>query len=114
MRGKVTDGLNWFINNIVVKIAETVLLARYLFVVLVFVIVGFAFYQVGSGTIKFIFFPQIESDEIRVNLTMPVGTNFETTRYYTNQIMDGFYQVADDITGGNKEDLYENISISAG
>ena len=113
-RGKVTDGLNWFINNIVVKIAETVLLARYLFVVLVFVIVGFAFYQVGSGTIKFIFFPQIESDEIRVNLTMPVGTNFETTRYYTNQIMDGFYQVADDITGGNKEDLYENISISAG
>lgn len=113
-RKKVTIGLNWFIDKIILTMARTFISARYIFVMIVFCIIGFAFFLVGSGTVKFIFFPQIESDEIRVNLEMPVGTNFETTKFYTDQITKSFNQLAEKFESDTGIPIYKNISVSIG
>ncbi len=114
LRKKVTLGLNWFVDKIVLKFAEVAIAARYVFVLIVFVIIGIAFAQVITGNIKFIFFPQIESDEIRVNLEMPVGTNFATTKYYADQITQSFDALAQEYKEENGSDLYKNIAVSIG
>ncbi|MEM7618279.1 MAG: efflux RND transporter permease subunit [Pseudomonadota bacterium] len=114
LRGKVTAGLNWTVDNIILKMAEVFIAGRYVFVLIVFSFVFFAFYQLGSGNMKFIFFPQIESDEIRVNLEMPVGTNFTTTKYYTDQITSSFEKLAEEYEEQNGGKLYKNISTSIG
>jgi len=114
LRGKVTTGLNWFVDTIILKMAAFFIAARYVFVLIVFSVVFFAFFQVSSGNVKFIFFPQIESDEIRVNLEMPVGTNFVTTKYYTDQITNSFDELAKEYKDENGSDLYKNIAVSIG
>jgi len=114
LRGKVTTGLNWFVDTIILKMAAFFIAARYVFVLIVFSVVFFAFFQVSSGNVKFIFFPQIESDEIRVNLEMPVGTNFVTTKYYTDQITNSFDELGKEYKDENGSDLYKNIAVSIG
>ncbi len=113
-RRKVTAGLNWFVDNIILSMARVFISARYIFVLIVLCIIGFAFSLIGSGTVKFIFFPQIESDEIRVNLEMPVGTNFETTKFYTDQITESFNQLAEKFESETGAPIYKNISVSIG
>ena len=39
-----------------------------------------------SGWMRFVFFPRIESETIRINLTMPANTSFEITERYINHI----------------------------
>jgi len=109
VRRIVSNGLEVFIDKALLPLARILMAARYLFIVITFVVIGFAFFQVTSGNIKFIFFPQIESDEIRVNLEMPVGTPFETTQFYTEQIMDSFNTLSED-----NNTLHKNTAISIG
>lgn len=115
IRRAVAKGLYWFIQNAILPLAGFFIRARYVFIVMVALIVGFAFYQVKSGNVRFVFFPSIESDEIRVNLEMPVGTPFETTKFYANQITDSFYKVAEQFnTTDESGKIYKNISVSIG
>ena len=114
LRRKVSQGLDWVVEKIILPMARLFISARYPFVLIVFFIIFFGFFQVTSGNIKFIFFPQIESDEIRVNLEMPIGTNFENTKYYTDIITQKLDTLSDEITGGNGNKIYKNISVSIG
>ncbi|MEM6810846.1 MAG: efflux RND transporter permease subunit [Pseudomonadota bacterium] len=113
IRSKVSKGLEWFIDKIIEPMAHLFFAGRYVFIVIVFLIIGFAISQVTSGNLKFIFFPQIESDEIRVNLELPVGTNFEKTKFHTDQIIDAFYELSDELSPPGQK-LYENIATSIG
>ena len=116
LRRKVSNILEWVMDKAILPMARFFIAARYPFVCIVAFITFFAFFQVSSGQMKFIFFPQIESDEIRVNLEMPVGTNFETTKYYTDMITDSLEQINDELTAGdeNAEKIYKNMSVSIG
>lgn len=46
-----------------------------------------------SGWTKFVFFPRIPSETVRVNLTMPTGTPFEVTDKFIRRITDAAYDL---------------------
>lgn len=112
---KVDEALKKFIEKLVLPVVKTVLAGRYIFLVMMGFICFVAFYWMGSGSMKFVFFPQIESDEISVSLEMPEGTPFELTTQYTNQIVDTFRQLSDETWEAKSgERIYENIAVSIG
>ena len=53
----------------------------------------------SSGAVRFIFFPDLESDSIRATLTFPVGTPFETTETAARRIVNAAYKVNEDVGG---------------
>lgn len=116
VREKVSEGLESFLEKIILPLARVFITARYLFVLIVALVCFIAFHQMISGQLKFIFFPQIESDEVKVTLEMPVGTPYETTKYYTGQLVDSFHAVIAKNgmqTKGGK-DIVENMAVSTG
>lgn len=51
--------------------------------------------MITSGWTKFIFFPRIPSETVRVNLTLPAGTPFEVTNKYVIDMSDKARQLQD-------------------
>ncbi len=70
---------------------------------------------VTSGWTRFVFFPRIPSETVRMNLTMPTGTPYEVTDRFINRISDAAYQLQqkhiDDETG---ESVILNILATTG
>ncbi|MGB1292241.1 MAG: efflux RND transporter permease subunit [Pseudoalteromonas sp.] len=71
--------------------------------------------MITSGWTKFIFFPRIPSETVRVNLTFPAGTPFEVTNKYIIDMSDKARELQskyrDDETG---ESIILNILASTG
>ena len=67
-----------------------------------------------SGHMRFIFFPQIESDTVLISLKMPVGTPFEVTTTTVNAIEAAIETVRDEIDSGQERSTIESISTSIG
>ncbi|MEO1251838.1 MAG: efflux RND transporter permease subunit [Pseudomonadota bacterium] len=65
---------------------------------------------VASGSIRFIFFPQIESDEVLVTLEMPDGTPFSRTEAAVRRIES----VALEAAGGEGNPNIESLSVTIG
>jgi multidrug efflux pump subunit AcrB len=115
IREKVDHTLNIFIEKLVLPPARVFVAGRYIFVVIVAFICFIAFYWMISGSMKFVFFPQIESDEISVSLEMPEGTPFDITAKYTNQMVNAFNQLSEDQWQTKKGDkIYESMAVSIG
>ncbi len=114
IRYAVTDILEKFIDRILSPLVHIAIKARYLTVIAIFMIVGFGIAQFPLGNIKFIFFPQIESDDIRMQLEMPVGTSFETTRKYTERIYKAALEVEESMGGTKENPVFKNISTLIG
>jgi multidrug efflux pump subunit AcrB len=53
----------------------------------------------ASGAVRFIFFPDLESNTIRASLNFPVGTPFRTTEIAANRIIEAAYRVNEDNDG---------------
>ncbi len=70
---------------------------------------------VPAGIVRFVFFPNIPSDQININLKMPQGTSWQLTHDYTLQIeqaardMDARYQQQ---TGSGQGVIMELMSLS--
>ncbi|MAQ70563.1 MAG: heavy metal resistance protein CzcA [Alphaproteobacteria bacterium] len=115
IREAVNRNLERFIEKMVLPVAKVCIAGRYIFLFIVGFICFIAFYWMISGSMKFVFFPQIESDEITVNLEMPEGTPFEITEKYTAQIVDTFTSLNKnkwaEYSDGN---IYESIAVSIG
>ena len=54
---------------------------------------------VASGAVRFIFFPDLDSNSIRSSLNFPVGTPFRTTELAANRIIEAAYTVNDNNNG---------------
>lgn len=69
-----------------------------------------------GGIVRFVFFPQIDSDHITVNFKMPTGTPFETTYEYAAQILAAGEQMAQDADAqiGGDSSIVEAISFTVG
>ncbi|MEO1661274.1 MAG: efflux RND transporter permease subunit [Pseudomonadota bacterium] len=63
-----------------------------------------------GGHVRFVFFPTVESDEIRVELEMPPGTPFLTTE----RTMEGVIDAAYASVGGEQTELVKSISMTVG
>ncbi len=113
IRDHVTKGLNHAIENIVVPFARLCMKWRYATVA---AFVAFAIITIGmfqSGTVRFVFFPQIESDQVKITVTMPVGTQFNQTKETMLTIERAVEAVRQKVET-NGQTVYESTSLSIG
>ena len=68
-----------------------------------------------SGRMKFIEFPQVDTQRISCDLDMPDNTTLETTQQYMDRIQAAVHQLQEEyIDPGNKEPIVQNISKLVG
>ncbi|MBT8087474.1 MAG: efflux RND transporter permease subunit, partial [Gammaproteobacteria bacterium] len=69
---------------------------------------------VQNGYVRFIFFPQIEGNNISASVTMPEGTPFERTDAAVQRISAVAYEVADAVREETGEELYVSVTSTSG
>ncbi len=114
IRDRVAKLLEGFVNNGVLPVAKYALNWRYATLA---GFLGIAIFTVGlvkSGTIRFVFFPQIEGDQITINVKMPLGTPFETTESTMLEIEKQILDVRSQLDGESQSSSFESISVSIG
>lgn len=65
---------------------------------------------VVGGHLRFVFFPSVEGEEIKVILEMPKGTPYEQTESTMNRIVEAAYRAV----GGRNGDLHRNLLVTVG
>ena len=115
-RRAVSKTLDTFMDVILLPFARLAFNMRYLTVVVSLGVCALAFIFLTSGTIRFVFFPQIEGDEINVTLEMQPGTPFEVTQRYAMRIMDAAEKTRQDYDANmpDGESAYKNIALRVG
>jgi multidrug efflux pump subunit AcrB len=81
-----------------------------LFVAILLIMLG----MVQGGIIRFIFFPQIEGDQVTATLIMPVGTPFEVTEKNAERILNAAEQVQADLQNEEGKKLFKSTSLIIG
>jgi len=69
---------------------------------------------VQNGQVRFIFFPQIEGNNISASLTMPEGTPFERTDAAVRHITAAAYEVSDAVREERGEELFVSVTSTSG
>ena len=69
---------------------------------------------ITSGWTRFIFFPRIPSETVRVSLTMPTGTTFEVTNKFIVDMADKARALQEKYTEPNGESVIMNILATTG
>ncbi|MEO1660647.1 MAG: efflux RND transporter permease subunit [Pseudomonadota bacterium] len=69
---------------------------------------------VSSGLVKFVFFPNIESNDISASIVMPEGTPFERTDAAMDQLLDAAFEVAKTVKEERGEDLFLSVAKTVG
>ncbi len=82
------DGLETFIQKYYRPFLAKVIDRRYLTLSIFTAIAMIVITLATSGWIKFTFFPKVQSEVLRVNLTMPTGTSTNITDSYIKHIMN--------------------------
>ncbi|AWB67279.1 acriflavine resistance protein B [Saccharobesus litoralis] len=72
------------------------------------------FAMISSGWTKFVFFPRVPSETVRMNLTMPAGTPFEVTDKQIEKIAKAAYQLKEKYTNDEGDSLVLNILARTG
>ncbi|MDJ0812772.1 MAG: efflux RND transporter permease subunit [Woeseiaceae bacterium] len=68
----------------------------------------------SNGHVRFIFFPQIEGNNISATLTMPEGTPFERTDAAIRAMTAAAYQVAEEAGAETGESLFVSVTSTSG
>jgi len=110
IRDKFSDFLEKFTDNILLPLVRLALKLRYAslaaFVAVLIIVAG----VIQGGLIRFVFFPQIEGDEVTISLTMPVGTPFDVTKEDALDILEA----AEDVESEIGDDIYKGIMLTVG
>ena len=113
IRDRVDRGLKWTSRCIVLPVAGFCISWRYatLTAFLGFAVVTFA--MLSSGTIRFIFFPNVEADEVTVSVTMPQGTSFSVTERVILTIEDQLAALRAEIVEIG-DDPFKSVTVKIG
>ncbi len=68
----------------------------------------------SSGTVKFVFFPTIEGNEISATVTMPEGTPFARTDKAVEALTQAAQRVADQAQESRGETLFLSVAVTIG
>ena len=113
-RQKVSDTLQRFIHGPLSRWVEAAMQRRYLTLTACVLFIGIALGLVVTGQVRFIFFPQIESDQVRASLEMPAGTPFETTERFARIIEQALNKTEQHFVDQTGERLFRNVSVTIG
>ena len=76
---------------------------RYLTLALFMAVLLISAGWIASGRIKFLFFPKVESDTVKAQVTMPLGTSLEETAAVVRRIEDAAVRLQEELNGDQGE-----------
>ena len=95
----VAGAVRRFRDNRLVPVIETAVRHRYMTLLGGMVLLAVAASLMLSGTVRFLFFPTLESDGMRADIEFPVGTPFAATRAAAEKIVAAAHAVNEDVGG---------------
>lgn len=110
------SGLHWFRENIIGRIVDAVLHARYFFIGLVIAVFMISVGMLAGGHLKFQAFPSIDGDVIEARILLPQGTPLWRTETVVEQIVNALQQVDQEYSERqsgqpDQQKLVKNISV---
>lgn len=116
LRDYTQAGLAGFIDRCIIPAINLCLQYRYAVVAIACATIIITTGVFKGGIVRFVFFPQIDSDHITVEFKMPTGTPFETTYGYAAQILEAGEQMARDVDKriSSNNSIVEAISFTVG
>ena len=83
----IAGSLEWFIDRIFSPFLNVALKLRYFMLTLFIAALAISILSVTTGRYKFTFFPRIQSEYVRADLTMPEGTPIEVTGKHVDNML---------------------------
>jgi len=108
------DGLQWFIHKVYSPSLGLALEWRYLTVAIAVATLLLTLGMVAGGGLRFIFFPDVESDVVSVAVTMPPGTPVESTAAAVRRLEDSAVKLRGELkeeSGGQDQFRYMFAAI---
>ena len=109
-QARVGAGVKRFRDNVLVPAIAAAVRHRYwtLFGGIMLLAAALALLMVGY--VRFIFFPDLESDRLRADLEFPVGTPFDVTRTAADRLVDAAYATNEEVGGTS----FRSVSATIG
>jgi multidrug efflux pump subunit AcrB len=117
MQSRVEAGLQWWIARSYRPSLEFALRWRYVTVSAFMAVLLLTVGMVGSGRIKFTFFPTVEGEAVAAFLTMPLGTSSEVTAETIQFIEERALETARELEaelGEEARGLFRHVQASSG
>lgn len=108
------DGLKWFVQRVYRPTLELALEWRYATLALAISTLLITVGLVGGGYVQFIFFPQVESDNVVVDLTLPQETPAEVTSAAIVALENAAQQLAKELEEEEGAPVFQHILSSVG
>jgi len=116
-QNRVDAGLRWWIERVYQPVLEFALRWRYATITTFVAVLLLTLGLVGSGRIKFTFFPTVEGENVAAYLTMPLGTpsevTAETIRLLEQRAMETERQLEAELGEAGKG-LFRHVQASVG
>ncbi|MBI1357995.1 MAG: MMPL family transporter [Acidobacteria bacterium] len=109
-----SDGLDLFVSRLYRPALNWALRWRYLTVAIAVATMFMTLGLIGGGALKFIYFPEVESDNVLSDVTMPQETPVEVTSAVVRQIEAAAMKTLDDIERETGQKIYTHVLTSVG
>ena len=109
-QARVSAGVMRFRDEILVPAIAAAVRRRYWTLLGGIMLLATALALLMFGYVRFIFFPQLESDRLRADLEFPVGTPFEVTRAAAERLVDAAYATNEEVGGTS----FRSVSATIG
>ncbi|NCP64816.1 MAG: efflux RND transporter permease subunit [Paraglaciecola sp.] len=110
VKNAVGSGLNRVRDTVFVPLASLSVRFPYVVIAVAFSLLLVTAGVLSGGHIRFIFFPTVEGDEIKVSLEMPAGTPYAQTEYAMQRVISAL----DTAVGEQGSGLYRSLSVTVG
>lgn len=114
IRRTVTAGLTRLIQRGILPFAQLTIRWRYVTLAAFFAWGIVTAGMLSSGTVRFVFFPRIESDRVDIALKMPVGTAFSDTQAVMEHINTAALKTRATLSETYGKDIVDNLSLTIG
>ncbi|MGJ8723420.1 MAG: efflux RND transporter permease subunit [Roseibacillus sp.] len=111
---QIASGLLLFVKNIYQPALNFGLRWRYPMIALFFAIFAFSLAVVGTGRIKFQFFPEVEGDILSAKLELAQGVPFYQTEEVVARIAEAASQMGEQYQGYEGEPVVRHVLASSG
>jgi len=114
IQGRVARRINWVGDRLVRRGVRFVAKWRYATIGAAIAFFILCTSLVSSGLVKFIFFPNIEGNDISATVVMPEGTPYDRTEAAMEQLTDAAFAVAERVKEERGEDLFLSVAVTIG
>lgn len=109
-----SDGLDLFVRRLYKPVLDVALRWRYLTVAIALATMFITLGLVGGGVVKFVYFPEVESDNVLADVTLPQETPADVTAAVVKQIELAAIATLDQIERETGQKIYTHILTSVG